>query len=113
MKKTTGRFGLGWVTWVALFAVLCACDRGGGGSAKILKLAFVTNNSSDFWKIAAAGVRKYESEGKVQVDVKNPPNGVPAEQNQILENLSSQGYDGIAVCVIAPNDQIGILNRVA
>jgi ribose transport system substrate-binding protein len=100
---------------ISLFAIVSACNRGGGtgGSAKVLKLAFVTNNSSDFWKIAAAGVRKYEGESKVQVDVKNPPNGVPAEQNQILENLSSQGYDGIAVCVIAPNDQVGILNRVA
>jgi ribose transport system substrate-binding protein len=94
--------------------VFCACDRGtGGGSAKVLKLAFVTNNSSDFWKIAAAGVRKYEAEGKVQVDVKNPANGTPVEQNQILENLASQNYDGISVCVIAPNDQIGLLNRVA
>src|SRR4051812_4044433 len=34
---------------------------------KPFRLAFVTNNTSDFWKIAVAGVRKYEAEGKVQV----------------------------------------------
>ena len=41
-----------------------------------------------------------------------PPNGTTEEQNQILENLVSQGYDGIAVSVIAPKDQVGVLNKV-
>src|SRR5215471_9639036 len=112
---------------VALFVILFAgCDKGGGGGSsastattnaappqKIVKIAFVTNNASEFWKIAAAGVRKYEAEGKVQVDIKMPPNGTTAEQNQILEDLSSQGYDAIAVSAIAPNDQVPVLNRVA
>lgn len=82
-------------------------------SNKILKFAFVTNNASEFWRIASAGVKKYEQEGKVQVDVKMPSNGTADEQNQILENLSSQGYDGIAVSAVAPNDQVPVLNKVA
>jgi ribose transport system substrate-binding protein len=103
-----------WLVFVLLAcAAIAGCDRGGGGSAKILKVAFVTNNASDFWKIAAAGVRKYEQEGKVQVDVKMPPNGTPEEQNQILENLVSQGYDAIALSVNAPNDQVPIINKAA
>jgi ribose transport system substrate-binding protein len=101
--------------------LLAACGGGesGGGAtpsaepAKVLKLAFVTNNTSEFWKIAANGVHKYEAEGKVQVDIKMPPNGKTEEQNQILENLVSQGYDAIAVSVIAPKDQVAMLNRVA
>ena len=80
---------------------------------KIVKLAFVTNNASEFWKIAAAGVKKYEKESKVQVDVKMPANGTTEEQNQILENLASQGYDAISVSAIAPNDQVPVLDRVA
>src|SRR6267154_1797256 len=97
---------------VAGLAALGGCDKEksgsgasapGGAGGKPLKLAFVTNNASEFWKIAAAGVHKYEDEGKVQVDVKMPPNGTAEEQNQILENLVSQGYDGIAISVIAPN----------
>ena len=95
-------------------AASTACSSGGGtGSPPVVKLAFVTNNASEFWKIAAAGVRKYEAEGQVQVDVKMPPNGTPEEQNQILENLASQGYDAIAVSAVAPNDQVPVLNRVA
>jgi ribose transport system substrate-binding protein len=86
---------------------------GPAAPAKLVKLAFVTNNTSEFWKIAAAGVHKYEKEGKVQVDIKLPPNGTPEDQNQILQNLSSQGYDSIAVSVIAPNDQTGVLDKIA
>ena len=92
--------------------VIASCNRG-EQSAKPVKLAFVTNNSSEFWKIAEAGVRKYEQEAKVQVDVKLPANGTPEEQNQILENLASQGYDGIAVSVVAPADQTPALDRIA
>ncbi len=91
----------------------CTPPDGGGGSTGVVKLAFVTNNTSEFWKMAAAGVRKYEAEGRVQVDLKMPPNGTPEEQNQILENLASQGYDAIAVSAVAPNDQVPVLNRVA
>src|SRR4051794_9570790 len=89
------------------------CNRNKGAGQKVVKLAFVTNNSSEFWKIAAAGIHKYEQEAKVQVDIKTPPNGTPEEQNQILQNLASQGYDGVSVSVIAPNDQVGVLNKVA
>lgn len=96
-----------------LIAVAACTARDGATPAPAVKLAFVTNNASEFWKIAAAGVRKYESEGKVQVDVKMPPNGTPEEQNQILENLASQGYSAIAVSAVAPNDQLPVLNRVA
>jgi ribose transport system substrate-binding protein len=78
-----------------------------------LKLAFVTNNTSEFWKIASAGVHKYEKEAGVQVDIKLPPNGKTEEQNGYLENLVSQGYNGIAVSVIAPNDQVRNINKAA
>jgi ribose transport system substrate-binding protein len=78
-----------------------------------LKLAFVTNNASEFWKIASAGVHKYEKETGVQVDIKLPSTGKVDEQNRILDNLSSQGYNAIAVSVIAPADQIDEMNRLA
>ncbi|HVJ17239.1 MAG TPA: sugar-binding protein [Polyangiaceae bacterium] len=82
-------------------------------SDKVVKLAFVTNNPSQFWKIAEAGLKKYEKEAKIQVDMKMPPNGTPEDQNQIMQNLASQSYDAIAVSVIAPKDQLRVLNEVA
>jgi len=126
MKIVESLKSFGTIAAMAMLALGAniGCDRGGssagggsngtaGGGAKVVKLAFVTNNASEFWKIAAAGVHKYEQEGKVQVDVKMPPNGTTEEQNQILENLTSQGYDAIAVSAIAPNDQVPTLNKVA
>jgi ribose transport system substrate-binding protein len=109
---------------VASWALAVACSGGApqpspsapgpaADAGRPLKLAFVTNNTSEFWKIAANGVHKYEQEGKVQVDIKMPPNGRTEEQNQILENLVSQGYDAIAVSVIAPKDQVPMLDRTA
>lgn len=88
----------------------------GGGPAKgdkPLKLAFVTNNVSDFWKSAIAGVHAYEKESGQHVDIFQPTNGKVEEENQFLENLVSQGYDGIAISVIAPKDQVANLNRAA
>jgi ribose transport system substrate-binding protein len=105
-----------------MLALGCNNNKGGPAASssgapaaegKIVKLAFVTNNPSQFWKIAEAGLRKYEKEAKVQVDMKMPPNGTPEDQNQILQNLASQGYDAIAVSVIAPKDQLRVLNEVA
>jgi ribose transport system substrate-binding protein len=113
--KTMAKFCIAFVVCGLLFV---GCDRpkgggGGGGSGSSLKLAFVTNNASEFWKIAQAGVRKYEKEAGVQVDIKMPPGGTVAEQNQILENLVSQGYNGIAISAIAPNDQVAAINKAA
>lgn len=106
-----------------LSIVLClGCKKGGGGSEdaassggppKPIKLAFVTNNASPFWKIAEAGLRKYEKEAGVQVDMKMPPGGTPEDQNRILRSLSADGYDAIAVSVIAPKDQLSVLDEVA
>ena len=111
------KFFMGAAAVAAMAFVLAGgCDKGKSSSAqntKTLKLAFVTNNASDFWKIAAAGVHKYEKEAGVQVDLKMPPNGTAEEQTQIIENLVSQGYDGIAVSVKAPKDEVAALNRAA
>ena len=107
-KLATVLLALATLTSVAVGTA--GCKR---SSTKLVKLAFVTNNASAFWKIAAAGVHKYEQEGKVQVDIKTPPSGTLEEQNQILQNLTSQGYDAIAVSAVAPADQTGLLNDIA
>jgi len=110
-----GRRGI--LALVGVLALACSkhsgADTGDAPKTKILKLALVTNSASDFWKIAAAGLKKYEKESKVQVDLKMPPSGTTEEQNQILQSLSAQGYDAITVSVAAPNDQLPVLNAVA
>jgi ribose transport system substrate-binding protein len=125
MTKLPGCGG-GVAVRATLFAALAlslgadvGCNRGsstgGGGAAevKLVKLAFVTNTTSEFWKIAGAGIHKYEREGKVQVDLKLPASGTAENQNQILQDLASQGYAAIAVSVIAPSDQLAVLDKIA
>ena len=113
--KPGSRCGVAALSAIAtiVLGVACGGPRAGDETAKVVKLAFVTNNTAEFWKIAGNGVHKYEREGRVQVDIKMPPNAKTEEQNQILENLVSQGYDAIAVSVIAPKDQVAVLNRTA
>jgi ribose transport system substrate-binding protein len=78
-----------------------------------LKLAFITNNVNDFWKLAEAGVRKYEADSGDHVDFKMPAKGEVGEQKQILESLLSQGYNGISLSVIAPDAQTGDIDEAA
>ncbi|HZL34822.1 MAG TPA: sugar-binding protein [Tepidisphaeraceae bacterium] len=79
-----------------------------------LKLAFVSNNASDFWKQAEAGVDAYSKESGVQVVFKKPNStNLLAEQNGILEDLLTQGYNGIAISPWSPAEQTRELNRAA
>jgi ribose transport system substrate-binding protein len=114
MGKGSSRAGYAAPAFALLaLAAGAGCQRAGDESTKIVKLAFVTNNTAEFWKIAANGIHKYEREAGVQVDIKMPPNGKTEEQNQIVENLVSQGYDSVAVSAIAPKDQVAALNAAA
>jgi ribose transport system substrate-binding protein len=80
---------------------------------KIL-LGFVTNNASDFWTIARAGVQKATTElGDVDVDFKIPADGTAATQKRIIEDLLARGVKGIAISPKDPANQTTVLNRAA
>ena len=81
--------------------------------AKRLKLAFVTNNPSDFWTVAHRGVEKAEKELGVEVDYQIPANGTAAEQAQIVNDLLSKGTQGIAISPVDPANQTDLLSLVA
>ena len=88
-----------------------------GPDSGTIKLAFVTNNSSDFWNIAQKGLDKFSKEAKdagwnVQIDMKRP-DGTTQDQNRILDDLVTNGYNGIAISPISPKDQTRKLNDVA
>ena len=60
----------------------------GGAASKKLKLAFVPNSPSDFWRIARAGCADAEKQlGNVTVDFRIPSGGTATEQQQILDDL--------------------------
>src|SRR5438105_2614743 len=90
----------------ALFTLLllasCTSNTGNG---KQLKLAFVTNNSADFWTIARRGVEKADNELQdVTAEFKITSDGTAAEQKRIIDDLMTKGVDGIAISPVDPQN---------
>ena len=105
-----------------LFALLLAgcqpattpTSGGGGAAGGKHKLAFVTNNASDFWVIARKGTEKAAAEiPNIEVEFKIPADGTAAEQQRIIDDLLARGIHGIAISPVDPANQTGMLNRAA
>lgn len=91
---------------ISLFGV--ACQQSG------TKLAFVTNNASDYWTIARKGVEKADAElADVTVEFKLPGDGTAAEQKRIIDDLLSTGIAGIAISPVDPDNQTQLINDSA
>jgi ribose transport system substrate-binding protein len=92
-----------------------AADNPGSAPAgKKLKLAFVSNNTANFWSFARAGCDAAAKElGDVDVDFRITQDGSSATQRQILDDLCAKGTDGIAVSVNDPDNQTDFLNKIA
>lgn len=93
---------------LALFAT---CTKNNSSEKK---LAFVTNNASDFWTIARKGCEKADEElPDVSVEFKIPPDGSAAEQKRIVDDLLAKGINGIAISPVNPDNQTQMINDVA
>ncbi|MFN0121138.1 MAG: sugar-binding protein [Blastocatellia bacterium] len=108
----------------ALSTFLMACGNqptpsgetasGPAGAAKQHKVAFVTNNSSDFWTIARKGTEKAATEfPNVSVEFRMPEDGTAATQQRIVDDLLAAGFEGVAISPVDPKNQVGMLNKAA
>ena len=84
-----------------------------GTAAGRIRVAFVTNNASDFWKIAQAGTRKAEKELGCEVLFRIPSKGTAEEQQAIVQDLIVTGVSGIAISPKDPQNQTEMLNEAA
>lgn len=102
---------------VAAIGLLAGCrsqESAGTGGAKILKLAFVTNNSADFWTIARKGVEKADAElADVEADFRLTSDGTAADQQRIVDDLLTKGVDAIAISPVDPQNQTSLINAAA
>ena len=99
---------------VALALGLLARPGSGLQAADKLRLAFVTNNASDFWTIARAGCNKASAElPNVALEFQIPQDGTAATQKRIVDDLLAKGVDGIAISPIDPANQTLMLNSTA
>ena len=86
----------------------------GAEGGKALKLAFVTNNASDYWTVARKGVEKADAElPNVSVEVQLPGQGTAAEQTQLVNDLLAKGIDGMAISPVDPANQTDLLDKAA
>src|SRR6185295_18221289 len=96
---------------------IASCGGGGGGgsvSGKKFKVAFVTNNASDFWTIARKGCEAAGRElSDVDVEFKIPSDGTAAEQRRIIDDLLAKGIAGIAISPVDPGNQTPMINEIA
>jgi ribose transport system substrate-binding protein len=103
---------------------LASCNKGavttttsgnnGTPAGKSFKLAFVTNNASDYWTIARKGVEKADAEmDNVTVEFKLPGSGAADEQKRIVDDLVSTGVNGIAISPVDPDNQTQLINDTA
>jgi ribose transport system substrate-binding protein len=91
-----------------------ATGNGTSPVGKDIKLAFVTNNASDYWTIARKGVEKADSElADVSVEFRLPGDGTAAEQKRIIDDLVSKGTNGIAISPVDPDNQTQLINDTA
>jgi ribose transport system substrate-binding protein len=95
-------------------ALLIASACHGTGQGKRHKLAFVTNNASDFWTIARKGTEKADAElPNADVEFRIDSDGTAAEQQRVVDDLLAKGVDGIAISPVDPINQLQMLNRAA
>ena len=92
----------------------CSAKKSGESAASSdrPKVAFVTNCVASFWVIAGKGVDEGGREFDVEVETVMPTGGT-TDQQQILEDLVTRGYDGIAVSPIDPTNQSGLIDRLS
>src|SRR6516162_8067188 len=97
---------------LAAAVMFAACKQTGAGQKH--KLAFVTNNASDFWTISRKGTEKAAAElPNAEIDFRIDSDGTAAEQQRIVDDLMAKGVNGFAISPVDPVNQTQMLNRAA
>ena len=77
-------------------------------------LVFVPNGASDFWKAAAAGIKKAQAElPGFKLDLQYPQQATVAAQQQLMDDLVTAGAKGIMVSAVDPKTSTTGLNKIA
>jgi len=84
-------------------------------SAKPIKIAFVTNNASDYWLIAEAGANQAQKElgHGYQVDFGMPSESTVAVQEAMINNYIADGVRAIALSPVDAKKQTAWINKIA
>ena len=100
----------------SIFALLVGCSSPQPKPPKAVKtVVFITNSTSDFWKVARKGCEKADAEfPDVTVSFVTTNEGTTAEQNlHIRQALDRDDADAIAISPIDPAGQKQVINTAA
>jgi ribose transport system substrate-binding protein len=114
MKRSTQHRFICLVAFV--FAMSASCGSPAPKAPKAVKtVAFITNATSDFWKIARKGCEKADTElADVAVAFKTTNTGAAEEQNGLIRDaLDRDEADAIALSVVDPAVQKKVINEAA
>jgi len=98
-----------------IFATTASCSSPPKAPKAVKTVAFITNATSDFWKIAHKGCEKADAElADVTVAFKSTNTGSAKEQNGLIRDaLDMDDADAIAISVIDPVGQKQVINDAA
>jgi ribose transport system substrate-binding protein len=96
---------------VSVFMSGCSKKQNESGKTK---LAFITNNTANFWVFARRGCEKAASEmPEFEVDFRITSDATPAEQRRIIDDLLARGVKGIAISPVDPLNQKPFIDELA
>jgi len=108
------------LTFVCAVAIALGLAAGCGSPApkqqKAVKtVVFITNSTSDFWKIARKGTEKADTElSDLTVSFETTNTGAVEEQNGLIRHaLDAEEADAIAVSPVDPTAQKTVINNAA
>jgi ribose transport system substrate-binding protein len=96
-------------------AISCSSPTPTKTQKPVKMIAFITNSTSDFWKIARKGTEKADTElTDVAVAFKTTNTGAVDEQNGLVRHaLDVEEADAIAISPIDPTAQKTVINNAA
>lgn len=108
---------LQWVLVLSVAGLSVGCrsqENATASGGEVVRLAFVTNNSADFWTIARKGVEKADAElPDVEAVFRLVSDGTAAEQQRVVDDLLTQGVQGMAISPVDPANQTTMINAAA
>jgi len=115
--KITMTNRLSWMcVALAVMTLAPGCNKSDTSATaqKKIRLAFVTNNSADFWTICRAGCSKAAEENpNIDVDFQILGDPTAAGQKRVMDDLMARGVDGIAISPVDPVNETPMLNDAA
>jgi ribose transport system substrate-binding protein len=98
-----------------VLSLLVSCSSPPKQPKAVKTVAFITNSTSDFWKVARKGTEKADAElSDVTVAFKTTNTGAIEEQNGLIRQaLDRDEADAIAISPVDPGGQKTVINNAA